>query len=60
VRSERNVPAGVEFLIVTQWSSLEAIRSFAGSNAERAVVPENVREMMLEYEHTVRHYEIAE
>ena len=28
---------GVEFLIVTQWSSIEAIREFAGAEVETAV-----------------------
>lgn len=56
----RVVPHGVEFLIVTQWASIESIRGFAGSNAETAVVPERVRTMMIEYDHTVRHYEVVE
>ena len=51
---------GAEFLIVTHWASIESIRSFAGSNTETAVVPEKVREMMIEYDHTVRHYEVVE
>ena len=49
---------GVEFLIVTQWESLQAIQQFAGRDSEQAVVPEPVQNMMLEYDHTVRHYEV--
>ena len=56
----RTVQEGVEFLVVTEWASLEAIRQFAGDDVERAVVPAAVREMMLEYDHVVRHYEIIE
>jgi|SRR5438552_1083094 len=56
----RVVPRGAEFLIVTHWASIESIRRFAGSNTETAVVPEKVREMMIEYDHTVRHYEVVE
>ena len=56
----RSLPAGVEYLVVTEWASLEAIRQFAGDNAERAVVPPAVGEMMLEYDQVVRHYEIIE
>ena len=56
----RVVPRGIEFIIVTQWASIESIRGFAGSNAETAVVPEKVHAMMLEYDHTVRHYEVVE
>ena len=56
----RVVPEGVEFLIVTQWASLEAIRGFAGANPEVAVVPEKVRKMMIEFDQLVRHYEVVQ
>ena len=49
----------VEFLVVTQWSSLESIREFAGTEAEAAVVPPSVQSMMVEYDHVVRHYEVV-
>jgi heme-degrading monooxygenase HmoA len=55
----RRTERGVEFLIVTQWSSLEAIRQFAGAEAEAAVVPPKVQGMMAEYDHMVRHYEVV-
>jgi len=53
----RSVPEGVEFLVVTRWVSLESIRAFAGTAIEDAVVPQNVRAMMVEYDSIVRHYE---
>lgn len=56
----RVVPEGVEFLIVTQWASLESIRGFAGSNPEVAVVPEKVRKMMIEFDQVVRHYDVVQ
>jgi heme-degrading monooxygenase HmoA len=55
---KRAIQEGVEFLIVTQWDSLQAIQRFAGEDAERAVVPEVVQDMMIEYDQTVRHYEV--
>ena len=55
----RTVPEGVEFLIVTQWKSVESIRAFAGPDAETAVVPPSVRAMMIEYDRVVRHYEVV-
>jgi heme-degrading monooxygenase HmoA len=55
----RAVPQAVKFLVITHWVSLEAIRAFAGDNVEAAVVPQNVREMMLDYDQTVRHYEVV-
>ena len=57
---QRTVPEGEEFLIVTVWQSLDAIRQFAGDNAETAVVPEVVQAMMVDYDKTVRHYAIVE
>jgi heme-degrading monooxygenase HmoA len=57
---KRELEHGVEFLIVTRWESLEAIRAFAGPDAETAVVPENVQTMMLEYDRRVRHYWVVE
>ena len=56
----RTVPEGVEFLIVTQWRSIEAIHGFAGPDAEEAVVPANVRDMMIDYDRVVRHYEVVQ
>jgi heme-degrading monooxygenase HmoA len=56
----RTLREGVEYLVVTEWANLEAIRQFAGDDVERAVVPPAVREMMLEYDHVVGHYEIIE
>jgi heme-degrading monooxygenase HmoA len=56
----RVLPRGIEFLVVTRWESMAAIESFAGVDVEAAVVPENVRAMMLEYDQRVRHYEVVE
>ncbi|MBE7366204.1 antibiotic biosynthesis monooxygenase family protein [Ramlibacter pallidus] len=55
----RALPEGVEFLVVTQWASLEAIRAFAGDAVDVAVVPEKVQEMMVDYDRVVRHYEVV-
>lgn len=56
----RSVDRGVEFLIVTRWESLEAIVQFTGQDPDVAVVPEKVQEMMIDYDRTVRHYEIVD
>jgi heme-degrading monooxygenase HmoA len=56
----RPLERGVEFLVVTRWRSLDAIRRFAGADAEIAVVPESVRQMMLDYDRRVAHYELVE
>ncbi|WP_280151038.1 antibiotic biosynthesis monooxygenase [Piscinibacter sp. XHJ-5] len=56
----RDVPQGVEFLVVTHWISIDAIRAFAGDPVDIAVVPTKVEHMMVEYDRMVRHYEVAE
>jgi heme-degrading monooxygenase HmoA len=56
----RTVPEGVEFLIVTNWESLDAIRAFAGDNVDAAVVPDTVQRMMVRYDRTARHFEIVD
>lgn len=56
----RVVEDGTEFQIVTVWQSLDAIRAFAGANAEVAVVPPLVQQLMASYDSSVVHYEIAD
>ena len=55
----RVVDQGVEFLIITDWESIDAIQEFAGENLEAAVVPPVVQAMMIEYEKEVRHYQVS-
>jgi heme-degrading monooxygenase HmoA len=56
----RRADQGIEFLIVTRWNSMEAIEQFAGRDSDVAVVPEKVQEMMIDYDRTVRHYEVLD
>lgn len=56
---KRNVPEGVEFLVITEWESLEDIKQFAGADPNVAVVPAVVEEIMIRYDKVVKHYEIA-
>jgi heme-degrading monooxygenase HmoA len=57
---KRRLPSGVECLIVTRWTSMAAIEKFAGADTEVAVVPANVRRMMVEFDERVRHYGVLE
>ena len=54
---ERRLGDRVEFLVVTEWASWEAIRRFAGDDPDRAVVEPQARRMLLEYDATVEHFE---
>lgn len=52
--------AGIEFLVVTRWQSLDAIARFAGPDPEAAVVPAKAAEMMIECDGRATHYEVVE
>jgi heme-degrading monooxygenase HmoA len=54
----RRLSGGIEFLIVTRWESLAAITRFAGPEPQRAVVPEEVAQMMLEYDELATHFKV--
>lgn len=56
---KREVDAGTEFQIVTAWESREAIQAFSGPDLEAAVVPAVVRDMMVEFDERVCHYEVV-
>ena len=56
---KKTVDEGVEFLIVTAWESIEAIRQFAGEQVEVANVPTEARAMMVKFDEFARHYEVA-
>ena len=48
----------VEFVVLTLWESMEAIRKFAGENPEAAVVTPAARVLFREYDAKVKHFEI--
>ena len=49
----------VEFIVLTLWESMDAIRRFAGENAEVAVVAPAAQALFREYDSTVRHFEVV-
>ena len=49
----------VEFIAVTLWESLAAIRGFAGDDIERAVVEPDARAVLSSFDDVVRHFELA-
>ena len=55
----RDVSDGVEFLIITEWQSRDAIHAFAGDVIDVAVVPDKVQAMMVTFDRTARHYEVV-
>jgi heme-degrading monooxygenase HmoA len=47
-----------EFLLITVWESIDAIRAFAGDDVERSVYYPEDDAYLLEREPTVVHYEV--
>ncbi|HEV8687351.1 MAG TPA: antibiotic biosynthesis monooxygenase [Gaiellaceae bacterium] len=47
----------VEFVTVTLWDSLDAVREFAGEDYEVAVVPEEARRLLTRFDERSAHYE---
>jgi heme-degrading monooxygenase HmoA len=56
---KRRVDGEVEFVVLTFWDSLDAVRAFAGDDYEAAVVPPEARELLAEFDDRVVHYEVA-
>jgi heme-degrading monooxygenase HmoA len=58
--SRRQLGDKLEFLVLTRWQSMDAIRLFAGDNVEHAVVEPNAVAALIEFDTTVRHYEVID
>jgi heme-degrading monooxygenase HmoA len=54
----REVPEGVEFVTLTIFESLDAVRRFAGEDVEAAVVPEAARKFLAHFDTRSVHYTI--
>jgi len=50
---------GFEVIVITYWRSFEAVRAFAGADAEHAVVAEEAAALLTSYDDRVRHYDVA-
>jgi heme-degrading monooxygenase HmoA len=55
----RDLDGPVEFLVLTSWDSMEAVRRFAGDEPERAVVEPAARAVLSDFDESVRHYEVV-
>ena len=56
---ERPLPGAVEVVVITFWQSAEAIRAFAGADAEAAVVAEEAAALLTQFDRRVRHYAVV-
>lgn len=58
--TRREIAGQIEFLVLTHWESMNAIRAFAGDDAERAIVEPGGVAALLDFDPHVRHYEVLE
>ncbi len=56
----RRLGDGIEFLVLTRWKSMDAIRAFAGSAIDNAVVEPGAVAALIDFDAKVQHYEIIE
>jgi heme-degrading monooxygenase HmoA len=56
---QRMVDGEVEFVVLTLWESMDAIRRFAGEDSLRAVVEPEARSILSSFEETVAHYDVV-
>ena len=49
----------VDFVVLTFWESMDAIRKFAGDDAEAAVVALAAQPLFREYDPRVKHFEVV-
>jgi heme-degrading monooxygenase HmoA len=55
----READGRVEFLVLTFWDSMEAVRAFAGADPDRAVVEPEARAALSSFDEFVRHFELV-
>ncbi len=55
---QRATGEGVEIIVITWWRSPEAIRGFAGPDAEQAVVADAAAALLTRFDRRVRHYDL--
>jgi heme-degrading monooxygenase HmoA len=49
----------VDVTVITWWTSLEAIRAFAGDALETAVVHDRAAQMLIDFDRRVEHHQVA-
>lgn len=55
--SVKNKKDEVEFFLILQFDSLDAVKEFAGKDYELSYIPENAKLLLLRYDETAEHYE---
>jgi heme-degrading monooxygenase HmoA len=58
--ARRSHAGGFEYLVLTRWRSLEAVRGFAGADVDKAIVEPGAVAALDQFDASVQHYEIIE
>jgi len=56
----RAINGAIEFVVLTLWDSMSAIRKFAGADAEKALVAPQAQALLSSFDDFVNHYEVVE
>ena len=54
----RELGARMEFVVITLWESMQAVREFAGDNPDLAVVEPPAKAVLADFDEFVRHYTV--
>jgi heme-degrading monooxygenase HmoA len=55
----RDVEVGVELFVLTLWESMEAVRRFAVTEPNKAVIEPEARAVLTSFDEHVTHYEVV-
>jgi heme-degrading monooxygenase HmoA len=55
----RPTDRGIEFLVVTLWTSVDSIRAFAGQDVTTAIVHPDARALLTTWDERVEHFDVA-
>jgi heme-degrading monooxygenase HmoA len=58
--SQRSTDDKIEYLVLTRWTSIDAIRGFAESDVDRAVVEPQAVAALVDFDDRVQHYEVID
>jgi heme-degrading monooxygenase HmoA len=58
--SQRQLNDTIEYLVLTRWQSMDAIRGFAGDDVGKAVVEPEAVAALIDFDSQVQHYEVME
>lgn len=56
---QRPADGEVELVVLTLWESMEAVRKFAGAQAEKAIVEPEARAILTSFDQSVTHFEVV-